>query len=155
MFTGTIIGLLVALVLVCFTNSYTFHALVKNFNENCVSDATLAFRPILYKNQVENDRPQAYHNKRYEDENYAKKVDHYYDEFKTYHLQVVNATDDTTTAPTPKTKLFQLKSSTDGDLLTTTTERYGYGILKKKPIEMNQNDSLFFKSCKWLIINCF
>lgn len=131
----------------CFINSYAFHALVENFHSNCVSGATLAYREIMYRPEA--GRPSVYNARRYEDKDYKKKVDHYYDEFKSYHWQAINTTDDVEATPEPKTKLFQLKSEADGDALTTTTERYGYGLLKKKPVELNANDSAFFQSCEW------
>lgn len=146
LFAGTILGLLITIVIACFINSYAFHALNENFNGNCVSGATLAFRQILYK--PETGRQQVYNSKRYEDANYAQKVNHYYDEFKSYHWQAINASDDVEATAEPKTKLYQFKSQTDTDPLTTTTERYTYGLLKKKPVELNANDSEFFKSCK-------
>lgn len=148
LFTGAIIGLLVSIILACFTNSFAFHALVENFNSNCVSSASLEYRPIWYRSSLPEAARQQYANsKRYEDDSYADKVNHYYDEFKSHHLQVINASADLEATTQPKTKLYQLKSQTD-DVLTTTTERYGYGLLKKKPAEMNMNDSVFFKTCE-------
>lgn len=124
-----------------------FHALVDNFNTNCVSSAVLEFRPILYKNdQMDTGRPALPPN-RFEDENYAQKVDLYYDEFKSLHLRSVNDTDDEETTAQPKTKLYQLKPMiVEVDGVTSTTERYG--ILKKKPAELNHDDARFFRTCK-------
>lgn len=154
-FTGIIIGLLTTTILICFINSYAFHALVENFNSNCVSSASLAYRPIVYRSSLpEAARKQYANSKRYEEDSYANKVNHYYNEFQTHHLHAINATEEAEATPEPKTKLYQLKPLTD-DLYTTTTERYGYGILKKKPAEMNANDSVFFKTCKFFYITSY
>lgn len=115
-----------------------------------MSSASLAYRPVLYRSSLpEAARQQYVNSKRYEDDSYADKVNHYYNEFRAHHLQAINSTADVEATPEPKTKIYQLKPLTD-DLYTTTTERYGYGILKKKPAEINANDSIFFKSCKFI-----
>lgn len=142
--TGAILGLLVLTILACYVNSYAFHALVDNFNTNCVSSASLEYRPIRYRSSLpETARRQYANSKYYEDDSYAEKVNHYYDQFKSHHLQVINSSSEAT--PEPKLQLYQLKSD---EVLSTTTERYTIGLLTKKPNTMNMNDSTFFRGCE-------
>lgn len=133
--------MLVLIITTCFATSYAFQSLVQNFNSNCVSGASIAYKPITFKPIGTKDNNE--NNSKYADQNYANKIKEYFEEFKSYHVGPM-AKADTEIAEVPKTQIYQLLNK-DRPLFSTTTERTNVTNVKGL---LHRDDANFFNNCK-------
>lgn len=139
---GIIIGLLIVIVATCFTTSYGFQALQRNFNSNCVSSASIVFKPPAIRNNAIGQN----NNGSNSSEENAKKVNGLLKEFNSfYRSEANNETDEITSA-----HLYEYLNN-GPTIFRTTTERSNLTVEEKDLL--NSKDADFFKNCK-LRVRC-
>lgn len=136
-FAGVIIGLLIVIVATCFATSFAFNALQKNFNSNCMSSATLVFKPTGTKRFAfgpvnNNNQPNS-------TDDSSKKMNELLKEFNSYYQsETNNGTDEFTSAD-----LYEYLNN-GPSIFRTTTERSNLTVEEKD--FLNLKDADFFKN---------
>lgn len=127
---------MIVIVATCFATSFAFNAFQKNFNSNCMSSATVVFKPTGSRRfafgPVNNNQPNS------TDES-AQKMTELLKEFNSYYQsETNNATGEFTSAD-----LYEYLNN-GPSLFRTTTERSNLTVEEKE--FLNLKDADFFKN---------
>lgn len=142
LFPGLIVFLLITILISCLLSSYSFSALTVNFNDNCVTGASLSFKRIPFSNETLTD--QAKHDAEF----YRRKSNELDKDFRSYYLskEVREASERAKTATGPKTQIYQL-SNDKSNAMWSTTKAPNQTYMT---VDIPSNDTDFFKNCKFI-----
>lgn len=135
---GIIISFLIVIAATCIATSYVFQSLQANFNSNCVSSASIVFKPLTNSGDLSGHQN---YNKTISNDKHAEKVNKLIKEFKSYYrTETINATDGTSSK-----ELYEYLN--DGPtLFRTTTEPTN--VSEETKHLMNLKDEDLFRNCK-------
>lgn len=120
-------------------SSYSFSALTVNFNDNCVTGATVTFKRITLVNELSPEQTKA------EAEFYAQKIQELDKEFRSYYLaEELREADET--GAIPKTHIYQFLNSKKNP--TAENPKQANSTAYMVP-QLPSNDTEFFKNCKF------
>lgn len=129
----------------CLVSSYSFSALTVNFNDNCVTGATLAFKRLQSQNDALTNQAKQ------QTEFYGTKVNELDQEFRSYYLAKELRQADETGA-IPKTQIYQfLNSRTNSIWEKPKQTNHTTYMVPTLP----SNDTNFFKNCKYRFLYDF
>lgn len=136
---GLIIFLLITILISCLLSSYSFSALTVNFNDNCVTGATVTFKRITSINDALTNQT------RREAEFYEQKIHKLDKEFRSYYLAKELREADETGA-IPKTQIYQfLNSKKQPTAWQNSIQSNSTGYMVPT---LPSNDTEFFYNCK-------
>lgn len=153
LFSGAIIGTLIIIIATSFITSHAFHALNRNFNSNCISNAELVYKYTQYKNNATANQIGVNTNHGLKDENYANKVRDYHKDFQAYQTGIKPAHVDEVEAE-HKTDIYQWAHHRQPALLLGTSTERAMNMTPEM-FGIQKNDSDFFQYCEYLVQNKF
>lgn len=137
---GIIIVVLVLISITCFLSSYAFQAFLSNFNLNCVTGASVAFKEIQFKNVGLTDQAK-------QEADYSiRKINETSKEFRMYYMsREMRLQQIAETEEVPKTQIYQFLNGGPSMYRSTTERSSNSSGVTPIPIE----DIHFFQNCKY------